>query len=99
MHLTNFRLSDVELQQHDIIMYFLYDAHLEIYFCLFYSINKSNGVAVQLKYKASTVLQQVQDSFKLPPLWPYVVECCASTVRALLPQVRLSFRARADGGP
>lgn len=54
-----------------------------------FSINKSNGVAVQLKLKARTVLQRVQDALELPSLWPYAVECCASTVRALLPQVKL----------
>lgn len=51
-----------------------------------FSINKSNGVAVQLKLKARTVLQRVQDALELPSLWPYAVGCCASTVRALLPQ-------------
>ena len=51
------------------------------------SINKSSGVAVQLKLKASALLQHVQDALHLPPLWPLVVQCCASTVRALIPKV------------
>ena len=51
------------------------------------SINKSSGVAVQLKLKASALLQHVQDALQLPPLWPLVVQCCASTVRALIPKV------------
>jgi hypothetical protein len=60
-------------------------------FVLSHSINKSNGDAVQLKLKASTVLQHLQDTLKLPPLWPHAVACCASTVKALLPQVHMIY--------
>lgn len=51
-----------------------------------FSINKCNRSALQLKLKASTVLQHVQDTLRLPPLWPHVVQCCSSTMRALLPK-------------
>jgi len=56
------------------------------------SINKSSGAAVQLKLKASALLQHLQHALLLPPLWPLVAECCASTMRALLPKVRSSPR-------
>jgi hypothetical protein len=55
----------------------------------FRSINKRNGDAVELKLKASAVLQRIEVALNLPPLWPRVVECCASTVRALMPKVLL----------
>jgi hypothetical protein len=65
---------------------------LFVFVIMFCSINKCNRSALQLKLKASTVLQHVQDTLRLPPLWPHVVQCCSSTMRALLPKVHVGLR-------
>lgn len=91
MHLTNFRFDNST----DTCIFFLQELCLKNAICFRHhvcSINKSNGSALQLKLKASTVLQHVQDTLRLPPLWPHVVECCSSTMRALLPKVHVVSR-------